>query len=76
MPIRKTRYVALGVFLTAAALLAAFHQLMLLAVGRALIVDESMPKANVLWVRGGDRRYDVAAEWYRQDPLRHRLLLV
>jgi hypothetical protein len=49
-------------------LAAAFHARILTGLAGLLIVDEPIEKVDAVWIAGGDRRFDVAADLYRQDP--------
>ncbi len=45
------------------------------AIARPIIVDQESAEADYVWIRSGDRCYDVAARLYHQQPARRVLLI-
>jgi len=71
------RRTAVGVLVLLVLTLAVgYRRALLRQLASVLIVDQQVAGATVLWVRNGDRRFDIASRWYHENPDRRRLLLI
>ncbi len=63
---RRRMLVALAVVSALAMIL---HRPLLTAVGRFFVIEDAITHGAVLWIHGGDGRFDIAAELYRRGDL-------